>query len=294
MFFTSLICKSISLDKGKKIVASAWRELLFWTASCISKRIWRYCNFPYTRRCGCQYFRWLSFCSLVLFSCFNHIIVIDMLIIFFIDNFGNTPLLEAIKNAHDRVASLLVNKGALLKIDDAGGFLCATIARGDSDFLKRILSNGIDPNSKDYDHRTPLHVAASEGLYFMAKLLLEAGASVFSKDRYNTNQIYDCRLSSWIWMDPCWWVHSLSLTVFSCHLMTRHSDFNLIIIVCVCVCVWARAKVKYHLFFCCINTLQSLSSMSFHPNIGVKFIWSRRFSVHFILHIHIMVSTFEY
>lgn len=105
------------------------------------------------------------------------------------DNFGNTPLLEAIKNAHDRVASLLVNKGALLKIDDAGGFLCATIARGDSDFLKRILSNGIDPNSKDYDHRTPLHVAASEGLYFMAKLLLEAGASVFSKDRWGNTPL---------------------------------------------------------------------------------------------------------
>ncbi|WKA03463.1 hypothetical protein VitviT2T_021570 [Vitis vinifera] len=105
------------------------------------------------------------------------------------DNFGNTPLLEAIKNAHDRVASLLVNKGALLKIDDAGGFLCATIARGDSDFLKRILSNGIDPNSKDYDHRTPLHVAASEGLYFMAKLLLEARASVFSKDRWGNTPL---------------------------------------------------------------------------------------------------------
>ncbi|XP_034707211.1 potassium channel SKOR-like isoform X2 [Vitis riparia] len=105
------------------------------------------------------------------------------------DNFGNTPLLEAIKNAHDRVASLLVNKGALLKIDDAGGFLCATIARGDSDFLKRILSNGIDPNSKDYDHRTPLHVAASGGLYFMAKLLLEAGASVFSKDRWGNTPL---------------------------------------------------------------------------------------------------------
>lgn len=103
---------------------------------------------------------------------------------FWIDNFGNTPLLEAIKNGHDRVSSLLVKEGATLKIDNAGSFVCTAVSRGDSDLLKRILSNGIDPNAKDYDHRTALHVAASEGLYIMAKLLIEAGASVFSKDRY--------------------------------------------------------------------------------------------------------------
>lgn len=103
--------------------------------------------------------------------------------VFTIDNFGNTPLLEAIKNAHDRVSSLLIKEGASLNIDNAGSFLCTAIAKGDSDFLKKLLSNGIDPNSKGYDQRTPLHIAASEGLYLMAKLLLEAGASVFSKDR---------------------------------------------------------------------------------------------------------------
>lgn len=101
-----------------------------------------------------------------------------------IDNFANTPLLEAIKNGHDKVASLLVKEGATLQIDDAGSFLCATVARGDIDFLKRMLSNGIDPNSKDFDFRTPLHVAASQGSYIIVKLLVEAGASVLSKDRY--------------------------------------------------------------------------------------------------------------
>ncbi|XWS11575.1 hypothetical protein CRYUN_Cryun37aG0009900 [Craigia yunnanensis] len=103
------------------------------------------------------------------------------------DKFGNTPLLEVIKNGHDHLAALLVKEGALLNIDDAGSFLCTAVAKGDSDFLKRVLSNGIDPNSRDYDHRTPLHVAASEGLYLMAKLLIEAGASVFTKDRYIQN-----------------------------------------------------------------------------------------------------------
>ncbi|KAG5529742.1 hypothetical protein RHGRI_030203 [Rhododendron griersonianum] len=101
------------------------------------------------------------------------------------DKFGNTPILEALKNGHDRVASQLVKHGAALKIDNAGCVLCTTVARGDSDFLKRLLANGINPNSKDYDHRTPLHAAISGGFYLMAKLLLGAGASVFSEDRYN-------------------------------------------------------------------------------------------------------------
>nr|DAD32276.1 TPA_asm: hypothetical protein HUJ06_011127 [Nelumbo nucifera] len=101
------------------------------------------------------------------------------------DKFGNMPLLEAIKNGHDRVASLLAKQGASLNIEDAGSHLCRAVIKGNSEFLKRVLSFGIDPNSKDYNHRTPLHVAAAEGLYLTAKMLIEAGASVLSKDRYN-------------------------------------------------------------------------------------------------------------
>ncbi|KAK9116271.1 hypothetical protein Sjap_015218 [Stephania japonica] len=82
--------------------------------------------------------------------------------------FGNTPLFEAIKNGHDRVASLLTKHGASLDIDDGCNCLCLAVAKGDSDFLKRLLSNGVDPNSRDYDRRTPLHIAAVEGLYLMA------------------------------------------------------------------------------------------------------------------------------
>ncbi|XP_035545248.1 potassium channel SKOR isoform X2 [Juglans regia] len=110
------------------------------------------------------------------------------------DYFGNTPLLEAIKNGHDRIASLLSKEGATLEIDNPGSFLCTAVAKGDSDFLKRVLSYGIDPNSRDYDHRTALHVAASEGLYLMAQLLLEAGASVFPKDRWGNTPISEGRM----------------------------------------------------------------------------------------------------
>ncbi|KAK1370794.1 Potassium channel [Heracleum sosnowskyi] len=112
-----------------------------------------------------------------------------------IDNYGNTPLFEAIKGGHDHVASLLIKEGAILKIDDAGTFLCTTVARGNVNFIKMALSSGVDPNSIDYDHRTPLHVAASQGFYLLANLLLEAGASVLLKDRWGNTALDEGKIS---------------------------------------------------------------------------------------------------
>lgn len=83
------------------------------------------------------------------------------------------------------MASLLVESGASLDIFDAGNCLCMAVAREDLDYLRRVMDNGANANSKNYDLRTPLHLASSKGLYAIAHLLLEAGASVFSKDRYS-------------------------------------------------------------------------------------------------------------
>ncbi|KMS99189.1 hypothetical protein BVRB_2g047040 [Beta vulgaris subsp. vulgaris] len=105
------------------------------------------------------------------------------------DNFGNTPLLEAVKNGNDKAAALLYREGARLDVKDVGSFLCTAVLGGDVDYLRRILANGIDPNSKDYDYRTPLHVACSQGLYLMAKVLVEAGAYVTLKDRWGNTAL---------------------------------------------------------------------------------------------------------
>ncbi|KAL8130225.1 hypothetical protein V2J09_019380 [Rumex salicifolius] len=108
-----------------------------------------------------------------------------------LDNFGQTPLLEAIKKCHDEVASLLLDAGAKLTLNDAGDCLCKAVAAKDSEFLRRVLKAGINPNAKSYDLRTPLHIAASQGLYSIAEMLLEAGASVFSKDRWGNTPLHD-------------------------------------------------------------------------------------------------------
>ncbi|KAL4577955.1 hypothetical protein LXL04_014070 [Taraxacum kok-saghyz] len=83
-----------------------------------------------------------------------------------VDDFGNTPLLEAIKRGHDNIVSILIKEGGSLII-----------------------------NSKDHDLRTPLHVATSRGSYVVAKLLVEAGANVLSKDRWGNTPLGEARLS---------------------------------------------------------------------------------------------------
>ncbi|XP_047065404.1 potassium channel KOR1-like isoform X2 [Lolium rigidum] len=111
------------------------------------------------------------------------------------DKFGSTPLLEAVKHGHGRVATLLFTKGAKLNLENDGSRLCMAVSKGDSEFVQGALAYGADPNSKDYDQRNPLHIAAAEGLYMMAKLLVEAGASVFATDRRGTTPLDEARES---------------------------------------------------------------------------------------------------
>ena len=50
--------------------------------------------------------------------------------------------------------------------------LCTLCAKGDLTGIRAILSNGADPNGCDYDGRSPLHLAASEGQLSVIKYLL--------------------------------------------------------------------------------------------------------------------------
>ncbi|KAL3653757.1 hypothetical protein CASFOL_003438 [Castilleja foliolosa] len=99
------------------------------------------------------------------------------------DNFGNTPLLEAIKSGHENIVSLLSDLGVRLEIRNVGSYLCTLVERGELELLRRVLRKGIDPDSVNYDARTPLHVAASQGLYSMAEMLIQEGADVLVPDR---------------------------------------------------------------------------------------------------------------
>ncbi|KAL5675875.1 hypothetical protein ACJX0J_012006, partial [Zea mays] len=99
-----------------------------------------------------------------------------------IDKFGNSPLLLALKSGHERITSLLAKHGAALNLEDAGGYLCRVVTDGKVDLLSRLLRSGVDPNCRNYDQRTPLHVAAAEGLHLVASMLVGFGADVLAKD----------------------------------------------------------------------------------------------------------------
>ncbi|KAE8731041.1 hypothetical protein F3Y22_tig00002840pilonHSYRG00007 [Hibiscus syriacus] len=55
------------------------------------------------------------------------------------------------------------------------------------------LEKGVEPNGADYDRRTALHLAASEGWTEVVVLLLEKGADVNSLDRWGRTPLSDAR-----------------------------------------------------------------------------------------------------
>uniref|UniRef100_A0A0E0KR37 Potassium channel n=2 Tax=Oryza punctata TaxID=4537 RepID=A0A0E0KR37_ORYPU len=113
-----------------------------------------------------------------------------------IDRFGNSPLLQAVKSGHDRIMSLLVENGAILNLEDAGGYLCRVVRDGRIDLLNKLLRFGISPNCRNYDQRTPLHIAAAEGLHLVASTLIESGADIQAKDRWGNTPLDEGRRCS--------------------------------------------------------------------------------------------------
>jgi len=64
-------------------------------------------------------------------------------------------------------------------------------ARGFVDLLRERLMSGAGVNYSDYDKRTALHLAASEGHAEVAELLLLNGASALARDRFGRTPIDD-------------------------------------------------------------------------------------------------------
>ncbi|KAI5559359.1 hypothetical protein POPTR_017G123100v4 [Populus trichocarpa] len=77
-----------------------------------------------------------------------------------------------------------------------GNFL-SFASRGDRVGLNQMLRDGISPNVQDYDKRTALHLAASEGHAPIVELLLHYKANVNLKDRWQRTPLTDARLYSY-------------------------------------------------------------------------------------------------
>lgn len=69
---------------------------------------------------------------------------------------------------------------------------CMAIKNDDLRSVKEMYYSGLDPNSADYDNRTPLHIAASEGRIEFVKFLIDVcGVWVDPKDRWGNTPLKD-------------------------------------------------------------------------------------------------------
>ena len=108
------------------------------------------------------------------------------------DRYGGTPMADAVRHKQDKVIDILrANGQGLDNEDDAAGLLCFAASRGDCDQLRRLIDSRVDPNVADYDGRTALSLAASEGHLECIEYLLSRFADINPVDRWKGTPLTD-------------------------------------------------------------------------------------------------------
>jgi len=113
-----------------------------------------------------------------------------------VDIYKNNPLADAVRSKQDSIAQLLLEHDveAELVLTDGGGNavqLLNAVFHQDMEQIKRLINFGVSVNDKDYDGRTALHIAASEGFVDVVEYLLDANADVNAIDRFGGSPLAD-------------------------------------------------------------------------------------------------------
>ena len=89
------------------------------------------------------------------------------------DRFGGAPLDDAVRHGHKHLQRILCAYGAKLVGETYAFKVCEAAANGELDTIETLVENGVDMAVGDYDGRTALHLAASEGQVSVLHYLLE-------------------------------------------------------------------------------------------------------------------------
>jgi len=117
---------------------------------------------------------------------------------------GKTPLIYAVELDETRIAESLVAMGSLdtsvekehgIDARDSGGnsALLLAVQNRNSELAVSLLYSGADPNVRNHNRQTPLHLAIMYGDLAVAGMLMEHGASLLTNGPAGVNAIVAAR-----------------------------------------------------------------------------------------------------
>ena len=134
-----------------------------------------------------------------LAACRNHVEIVKYLAVDMkmnvncFDRFRMTPLQDALSYGNYEICKILRDNGATSCAPQIASQVCEAAAIGDRQTLMRLDSTGVDLNVGDYDGRTALHLAASEGHLDVVKFLVSRGVRINVTDRWNNTPLSDAK-----------------------------------------------------------------------------------------------------
>ncbi|MBL8151101.1 MAG: ankyrin repeat domain-containing protein [Blastocatellia bacterium] len=107
------------------------------------------------------------------------------------NEYGWTPLLEAVKQEDMELVDLLIAKGAAINSRANNGYtpLIMAASKGNKKIVERLLSEGADVASKDYFGYTALNTAILDGHAYVVKPLLDKGCNPNTPNRHGVTPL---------------------------------------------------------------------------------------------------------